>query len=71
MDQAITELRRAAEISQSSPPLSLLSHELRHIRESHRSEELLDELMEQSKKRYVSPFYVAIVYAGLGENDQA
>jgi hypothetical protein len=32
---------------------------------------LLDQLMEQSKKRYVSPFYIAIVYAGLGENDQA
>jgi hypothetical protein len=27
--------------------------------------------MEQSKKQYVSPFYVAIVYAGLGENEQA
>lgn len=27
--------------------------------------------MMQSKKQYVSPFYVAIVYAGLGENDQA
>jgi hypothetical protein len=28
-------------------------------------------LMEQSKERYVSPFYVAIVYAGLTENDNA
>jgi hypothetical protein len=27
--------------------------------------------MQQSKKQYVSPFYVAIVYAGLGENDHA
>jgi hypothetical protein len=27
--------------------------------------------MRQSKKQYVSPFYVAIVYAGLGEKDQA
>jgi hypothetical protein len=27
--------------------------------------------MLQSKKQYVSPFYVAIVYAGLGENDKA
>jgi len=32
---------------------------------------LLDQLMEESKKQYVSPFYVAIVYAGLGENDKA
>ena len=27
--------------------------------------------MQQSKKQYVSPFYVAIVYAGLGENDKS
>jgi hypothetical protein len=27
--------------------------------------------MEQSKKQYVSPFYVAIAYAGRGENEKA
>jgi len=32
---------------------------------------VLAQLMEQSKKQYVSPFYVAIVYAGLSENDKA
>ena len=32
---------------------------------------VLDQLMGQSKTQYVSPFYVAIVYAGLAENDKA
>ena len=31
----------------------------------------LDQLLERSKKQYVSPFYVAIVYAGLNENEKA
>jgi tetratricopeptide (TPR) repeat protein len=35
------------------------------------AENVLAKLMEQSKKQYVSPFYVAIVYVGLGENDKA
>ena len=35
------------------------------------AEKVLAKLMEQSKKQYVSPFYVAIVYVGLGENDKA
>jgi Tfp pilus assembly protein PilF len=32
---------------------------------------LLNQLMELSKKQYVAPFYIALVYAGLGENDNA
>jgi TolB-like protein/DNA-binding winged helix-turn-helix (wHTH) protein/Tfp pilus assembly protein PilF len=71
-DQAITELRRAAEISQSSPPaIAALARTYAISGRATEARKLLDELMEQSKKRYVSPFYVAIVYAGLGENDQA
>ena len=35
------------------------------------AENSLIELMEQSKKRYVSPFYVAIIYAGLNEHEKA
>lgn len=71
-DQAITELRRAAEISQSSPPaIAALARTYAVSRRGTEARKLLDQLMEQSKKRYVSPFYVAIVYAGLGENDQA
>jgi len=27
--------------------------------------------LQQSKRQYVAPFYVAIVYAGLGENERA
>jgi TolB-like protein/DNA-binding winged helix-turn-helix (wHTH) protein/Tfp pilus assembly protein PilF len=71
-DQAITELRRAADISQSSPPaVAALARTYAVSGRTTEARKLLDQLMEQSKKRYVSPFYMAIVYAGLGENDQA
>jgi TolB-like protein/DNA-binding winged helix-turn-helix (wHTH) protein/Tfp pilus assembly protein PilF len=71
-DQAIAELRRAADISQSSPPaIAALARIYAVSGRTSEARKLLDQLMEQSKKRYVSPFYVAIVYAGLGENDQA
>ena len=71
-DQAITELRRAVDISQSSAPaIAALARTYAVSGRTTEARKLLDQLMEQSKKRYVSPFYVAIVYAGLGENDQA
>jgi len=71
-DQAITELRRAADISQSSPPaIAALARTNAVSGRTAEARKLLDQLMEQSKKRYVSPFYVAIVYAGLGDTNQA
>jgi TolB-like protein/DNA-binding winged helix-turn-helix (wHTH) protein/Tfp pilus assembly protein PilF len=71
-DQAITELRRAADISRNSPPvLAALARTYAVSGRTTEARNLLDQLMQQSKKQYVSPFYVAIVYAGLGEKDQA
>lgn len=35
------------------------------------AEKVLAELQEISKQRYVSPYYVAMIYAGLGDKDQA
>lgn len=71
-DQAITELRRAADISQNSPPvLAALARTYAVSGRTTEARNLLDQLMQQGKKQYVSPFYVAVVYAGLGENDKA
>ena len=35
------------------------------------AQNVLSQLLEQSKKQYVSPFYIAVVYAGLNENEKA
>jgi TolB-like protein/DNA-binding winged helix-turn-helix (wHTH) protein/Tfp pilus assembly protein PilF len=70
--QAIPELQKAASISHDSPPmLGALGHAYGVAGRSEDAEKVLTQLMEQSKKQYVSPFYVAIVYAGRGENEKA
>ena len=38
---------------------------------SEEMQKVLDELNERSKERYVSPYYVAKIYATLGEKEQA
>jgi TolB-like protein/DNA-binding winged helix-turn-helix (wHTH) protein/Tfp pilus assembly protein PilF len=71
-DRAITELRRAADISQNNPPvLAALARTYAVSGRPTEARNLLDQLLQQAKKQYVSPFYVAVVYAGLGENDRA
>lgn len=35
------------------------------------ADRLIDDLKELSKKRYVSPYHVAGIYAGLQQNEQA
>jgi hypothetical protein len=35
------------------------------------SQGILDEVLERSKRGYFSPFFIAIIYAGLGDEDNA
>jgi TolB-like protein/DNA-binding winged helix-turn-helix (wHTH) protein/Tfp pilus assembly protein PilF len=70
--QALSELQKAVGISHDSPQmLGALGHAYGASGNRSEAENVLAKLMEQSKKQYVSPFYVAIVYVGLGENDKA
>jgi TolB-like protein/DNA-binding winged helix-turn-helix (wHTH) protein len=71
-DLALAELRRAVEISHSSPLMvSALAHAYALSGNHSEALKLLAELDVLSRKQYVSPFYVAIVYLGLGKNDVA
>jgi TolB-like protein/DNA-binding winged helix-turn-helix (wHTH) protein/Tfp pilus assembly protein PilF len=70
--RALAELQKAVSISHDSPQmLGALGHAYGTSGNRSEAEKVLAQLMEQSKKQYVSPFYVAIVYAGLPENDKA
>ncbi len=70
--RAIAELEKAANLSHDSPQmLGALGHVYGASGERPEAEKVLSRLLEQSKKQYVSPFYVAIVYAGLRENEKA
>jgi len=70
--QAIVELQKAAAISHDSPPmLGSLGHAFGAAGNKAEADKILGQLLGQSKKHYVSPFYVSIVYAGLHENEKA
>jgi TolB-like protein/DNA-binding winged helix-turn-helix (wHTH) protein/Tfp pilus assembly protein PilF len=69
---ALEELHRALDISHSSPLMvSALAHAYALSGNYSEALRLLAQLDAQAKKQYVSPFYVAIVYLGLGKNDAA
>jgi tetratricopeptide (TPR) repeat protein len=71
-DQAISELQKAATISHQSPPvLGALGHVYALAGRTADSEKVLHQLMEESKKQYVSPFYFGIIYAGLKQDGNA
>jgi tetratricopeptide (TPR) repeat protein len=73
-DEAIEELQKAITISGSSTPLlALLGHVYAVSGRSDKTERgTLGELRrERAKQGYVPPFYFALIYAGLGEKDDA
>jgi TolB-like protein/DNA-binding winged helix-turn-helix (wHTH) protein/Tfp pilus assembly protein PilF len=70
--QAISELQKAVSISHGSPAmLGALGHAFATAGNKPEAEKILVQMNESSKTRYVSPFYVAMVYAGLHEDDNA
>ncbi|MCU1248493.1 MAG: Adenylate cyclase [Edaphobacter sp.] len=70
--EAITELQRAASLSPDSPPvLAALGHAYAAAGKRAEALQMLDKLKSVSGRRYVSPFYVAFLYIGLGDREQA
>ena len=68
--EAIAEFQQAAKLSGSPLMMSLLAHAYAVSGNRAEAERLLIELGQQ-KQRYVSPYTVATIYAGLGGKDQA
>jgi TolB-like protein/DNA-binding winged helix-turn-helix (wHTH) protein/Tfp pilus assembly protein PilF len=71
-ERAVAELRKAVDLSHGTPMmLSALAHTYARSGNKVEAERLLAQLGSESKTQYVSPYYFAIVYAGLGENETA
>lgn len=71
-DLAVAELRKAVDLSHGTPMMvSALAHTYARSGNKIEAEKLLAQLHAESKTQYVSPYYFAIVYAGLGENEAA
>ncbi len=70
--QATAELTQAVELShRSAPMIAALAHMYAVSGRQDRARELLKELTYPSRRQYVSPFYIALVYAGLNEQAKA
>jgi TolB-like protein/DNA-binding winged helix-turn-helix (wHTH) protein/cytochrome c-type biogenesis protein CcmH/NrfG len=68
----IPELRKAAAISGNTPlTLSGLGHAYARMGRKNEAQTVLTQLLHPSNKNYVSPFYVAVVYEGLGKQAEA
>jgi Tfp pilus assembly protein PilF len=70
--RAIVELEKAAATSSNTPLMVAgLGHAYAVAKRTAEARAVLNQLFEQSKRQYVSPFYIALIYAGLGENEKA
>ena len=70
--EAIAELTKARDLpSGFAPASSELGYIYAVSGQRTKAQELLLELQERSKREFVDPYYIAIIYLGLGEQDQA
>jgi DNA-binding winged helix-turn-helix (wHTH) protein/TolB-like protein/Tfp pilus assembly protein PilF len=71
-DEAISELEKARRMpGANSESTSLLAHTFAVMGRTAEARRLLDEMQQLSESRYVQPFDLAIVHAGLGDKESA
>ena len=72
LSAAISEYKKAVEMSQGdTDPTAQLAHGYAVAGERAAAEQILDRLQKDAKTRYVSPYMIATIYAGLDEKDKA
>jgi tetratricopeptide (TPR) repeat protein len=70
--EAIAEFRMAVEYDPKNPQsLANLGHAYALSGQQAQARKVLADLQERSKKGYVSPWDMAVVYVGLGESEKA
>jgi len=71
-EQAIAESRKAVELSRHGPgAVGVLGFAYAASGRRNDAQQVLSELKDVAKRRYVSPYVVAVIYARLGERDAA
>ena len=70
--EAIDEINQAIRLSNGDTRArATLAHDYAVANRRDDAIKLLDELQQLAKQRYVSPYFIALVYVGLREDDQA
>ena len=71
-EAALSELKRAAELSSNNPiDLGALGHTYAMSEQRKQASEILQQLQRLSAKRHVSGYHFALIYAGLGDKENA
>jgi len=72
LEEAIVEAERSVMLSGGSPIMrAALAQTLAMASEQTRAHQILDDLVELSRQRYVSPYFLSGIYLGLGQHDRA
>jgi TolB-like protein/DNA-binding winged helix-turn-helix (wHTH) protein/Tfp pilus assembly protein PilF len=72
LSEAISEYRNAAELSQGdTDPTAALAHAYARAGQRTVAYEILYQLQQRAKNSYVSPYMIATIYAGMGDNNKA
>jgi len=71
LHEAISEYQKAIEMSAGSQSVLALAHAYSAVGKSSEAEKILRDLEHKLKKTSASPYAMARIYAGLGENDKA
>ncbi|MDQ3173897.1 MAG: tetratricopeptide repeat protein, partial [Acidobacteriota bacterium] len=70
--EAIETLQKATDISEGSTEIvAFLGYAYAISGNKSEAQKILNDLQEGSRRRYVSPYYIAVIYTGLGEKEQA
>jgi TolB-like protein/DNA-binding winged helix-turn-helix (wHTH) protein/lipoprotein NlpI len=70
-EEAVIEFQKAINISKIPRAISSLGHAYAASGRRKEAHKLIHELKELSQQQYVSPYFIATIYAGLGDKDQA
>jgi serine/threonine-protein kinase len=70
-DEAIAEYQKAIALDDDPLPRALLGRLYAKVGRKGEAREILQQLQESAKHRYVSPYLFGIIHLGLGELDQA
>lgn len=70
-EEAVAECQKAWQLDNTPRTLGFLGYAYAVSGKRGAAQKVIEELKGESKRRYVSPYWIAVVYAGLGDTDGA
>lgn len=70
-NKALTEYQKALSLEDNVGILAGAGHAYAMAGKTSEALKIITRMQEQGKQQYISPYYIGLVYAGLGDNDQA